>query len=54
MKHALFAALALLVATTGALAYKQGDLERLLRTRSCAGCDLRGANLPGARLGAPT
>jgi len=35
----------------GAEAFKQEDVDKLLKTKQCPNCDLSGANLNGADLG---
>ncbi len=48
MKYALFAFVGLLALTASAHAYKQEDLDKLIKTRNCVECDQSKANQSGA------
>ena len=50
MKRSILLSLVISVGALQALAFKQADLDKLLRTKICQKCDLQKAQLKGANL----
>ena len=50
MKRLILLSLTIFVGALQALAFKQADLDKLLRTKICQKCDLQKAELKGVNL----